>query len=373
MPPKTSTAIYAIVGSDESEVKRAAAAKAAQLAPKDAGEFGVEIIDGAADSVDQAIARIHQTVEALLTLPFLGGEKLVWLKSANFLGDTIMGRSESVLEALETLLKTLEAGLPDQVRFLLSAPEIDKRRSFYKSLSKLGQLELHDKLESSGRGWEERATQQIDAKARQRGLQFTAEALELFFLLTGGESRQIENELDKIDLFLGKETRQVTPATVQKLVPLTKAGVIFEIGNAIAARDLQGCLRLLEQMLFQGESAIGILLVAIIPTVRNLLLVKDLMVRHRLSRPAQPFHFTAALNRLPAEATAHLPRKKDGTLNTYPLGIAACNAHRYQLSELQELLEAALEANIQLVTSQLEPKMVLTAFFAKLAPAAAGL
>lgn len=363
-----SPSIYAVVGSDESEVKRAAAALASKLAPKDAGEFGTEIIDGTADSVDQAVARVHQTMEGLNTLPFLGGEKLVWLKSANFLADNVQGRSESVLEALESLLELLKKGLPEQVRFLLSAPEIDKRRSFYKNLAKLAKVEVFDKLDASRSGWEEQAANQIDIKAREKGLSFTSDALELFALLTGGESRQIENELEKIDLYLGKSSRKVTAETVHKLVPLSRAGVIFEIGNAIAARDLQGCLRLLDQMLYQGESAIGILLVAIIPTVRNLLLVKDLMQSNRLTRPAQPFHFSSSLNRLPAQATEHLPRKKDGTLNTYPLGIAACNAHRYTVAELKDLLESCLEANIQLVSSQLESKMVLTALFSKIAP-----
>ena len=46
--------IHAVVGSDESEVKRVAAELAATLAPPGAGDFGVEIIDGCADNADQA-------------------------------------------------------------------------------------------------------------------------------------------------------------------------------------------------------------------------------------------------------------------------------------------------------------------------------
>src|SRR5208337_4687723 len=95
---KSSTAAWAVVGSDESEVKRAAREIADKLAPKDAGEFGSDVIDGQVDNVDQAVTRIHQTVESILTLPFFGGDKLVWLKNANFLGDNVMGRSASVLE-----------------------------------------------------------------------------------------------------------------------------------------------------------------------------------------------------------------------------------------------------------------------------------
>ena len=83
-PAKAS--IYAVVGSDESAVKSAAKDLAAQLTPADAGDFGVETIDGCADNAEQAATRIRSAIEALQTLPFFGGGKLVWLKNANFLG-----------------------------------------------------------------------------------------------------------------------------------------------------------------------------------------------------------------------------------------------------------------------------------------------
>jgi DNA polymerase-3 subunit delta len=362
---KSTTAIYAIVGSDESEVKRAAKEIADKLTPPDAGEFGSDIIDGRADNAEQAVTRIHQTVESILTLPFFGGDKLVWLKSVNFLGDSVLGRAASVLEALEKLNEVLSAGLPENVKFLLSATEIDKRRSFYKSLGKLAKVEIFDKLDTSRSGWEEEATRLTEERAGALGLHFSAEALELFAMLTGGDSRQIDNELEKIDLYLGKERRKVTAAEVRLLVPLSKAGVIFELGNALAQRDVRLGLELADQLQEQGESVIGILLVAIVPTVRNLLVVKDLMQRHRLSKPQMPFHFTATLNRLPENAIQHLPRKKDGGINGYALGIAACQAHRFQLDELRELLDACLEANVRLVTTQLEQRVILSELVAK--------
>lgn len=349
----------AVVGSDESEVKRAAREYAAQMTPTGAGDFACDVIDGAVQYADDAAARIHATVEALLTFPFFGGEKLVWLKSANFLGDDPMGRSQTVLEALEKLAATLESGMPDSTRFLLSAVGVDKRRSFYKGLAKLGKVEVFDKVDASKSGWEEEASALALKRADERGVRLAGEALELFALSTGGDRRVIENELDKIDLYLGAARRVVTVEDVRKLVSLSRAGVIFELGNALAARDLPRSLALLDQLLFQGETAIGILIVAIIPTVRNLLVVKDLMERHKLSRPAQPFFFSKTLDRLPPAATAHLPRKKDGTVNAYSLGIAAMHAQRYQLPELRTALHACLEANVRLVSSSLEAKVVL--------------
>src|ERR1700681_3051587 len=91
--------IYAVVGSDESEVKRTAAALAEELTPPGLGEFGTEIIDGCADNAEQAASRLRATIEALQTLPFMGGSKLVWLKNANCLGDSVIGRAASVQSA----------------------------------------------------------------------------------------------------------------------------------------------------------------------------------------------------------------------------------------------------------------------------------
>src|SRR2546423_5875506 len=102
--PKTkaaATTIHAVVGSDEAEVKRVAAELAKKLTPPAAGDFGLEVIDGAADNSEQAAARIRSTIEALDTLPFFGGAKVVWLKNANFLGDNQISRAASVQTALE--------------------------------------------------------------------------------------------------------------------------------------------------------------------------------------------------------------------------------------------------------------------------------
>lgn len=351
--------IHAVVGSDESEVKRVAAELAAELTPPEAGEFGLEIIDGCADNADQAATRIRSSIEALQTLPFFGGAKLVWLKNVNFLADNIIGRAASVQEALEDLDDTIAAGLGNNVTLLISATEVDKRRSFYKSLGKRAELKVFDRLDSSRSGWEEEATEIVRKRVAAQKLQFNADALELFVLLTGGDTRQIQNELEKIDIFLGSE-RKVTVEHVRDLVPLSRAGVIFELGNALAERDLERALKLVRRLLDQGESAIGILLVAVLPTIRNLLLAKDLMERYRLSRPQAPFQFISAINRLPADATEHLPRKKDGAISGYALGIAAQNAHRFERSRLLEGMDACLDANLRIVTSQLDHELILT-------------
>jgi len=140
--PGQASLIYAVIGSDDGQVKGRARELAAELAPKDAGDFGMDVIDGAAENADQAVTRLRLAIQAIQTLPFFGTQKLVWLKDVNFLSDTVTGRSVSVQAALEEFSVFLDHGLPGGVTFLLSAAEVDKRRSFYKSLGKLGKVEV---------------------------------------------------------------------------------------------------------------------------------------------------------------------------------------------------------------------------------------
>ena len=356
---------YAVLGSDEAEVKRVAAELASNLTPPGAGDFGLEVIDGAADNVDQAEGRVRSAIEALQTLPFFGSTKVVWLKNVNFLGDDQKARSAAVQSALEELSQLVDSGFGPGIILLISATDLDKRRSFYKTLVRRAEVQVFDRLDSTRGGWEEEALEMVQQRAKKRKLQFDDDALDLFVLLTGGDTRQIDNELEKIDTFLAKD-RGVNIELVRDLVPLSRAGVIFELGNALAARDLQLSLRLVRRLLDQGESAIGILLVAIVPTVRNLLLAKDLMERYRLPRPHSPFQFISAINRLPPEATDHLPRKKDGSVNAYALGIAAQQAGRFETTQLIQAMQACLAANVQLVTTQLDHELILTEVVVKL-------
>src|SRR5881392_58735 len=262
--------VYAVLGSDEAEVKRVAAELATELTPPEAGDFGLEVIDGVADNAEQAAARIRSAIEALQTLPFFGSTKVVWLKNANFLGDDPKARSAAVQSALEELSELLDGGFDFGITFLISATDVDKRRGFYKMLVKRAELQVFDRLDSGRAGWEEEATEIVRLRAKKQKLEFDDDALDLFVLLTGGDTRQIENELEKIDIFLGKD-RAVHVDLVREIVHLSRAGVIFELSNALAMRDLELALPLVRRLLDQGESAVGILLVAILPTIRNLL------------------------------------------------------------------------------------------------------
>lgn len=367
---KASAAIHAVLGSDEAEVKRVARELAERMTPEGGGDFACDLIDGHAGNAADAGERIHQTIEALQTFPFFGGEKLVWLKNANFLGDSVLGGAADVLGGLQALAAVLEAGLPEGIRFLLSAGSIDKRRAFYKTLSALATVQVFDNLDTSKAGWEERAMAMAEHMAAEIGLRLEGDALELLAIRTGGDRRTIGSELEKLSLYLGDQPRAATLNDVRELVPMTGSAAVFELGNALAARNTPAALGLLELLGRQkDESPIKSMLVAIIPTFRNLLAVKELMDNFKLSPPREAFFFGKTLEKLPAHATEHLPRKKDGSINAYALGIAAQHAHRFTLHELRAAQKHILDANIAMVSTGQDPEGILRQLVIRLAKA----
>jgi hypothetical protein len=100
-----------------------------------------EIIDAGANNADEAMRALAKLREALNTLPFFGGAKVVWFKDCNFLGDDRTATSQGVTAALGDLAEFLKSFPWQGVRLLISAGKVDKRRTLYKTLGKLGEIE----------------------------------------------------------------------------------------------------------------------------------------------------------------------------------------------------------------------------------------
>jgi DNA polymerase-3 subunit delta len=364
--------LHFVTGSDEAEVRMVAKDLAARLAPADAGEFGMETIELPADTVDCALEMIDRTVGAIRTLPFFDG-KLVWMKGVTFLKDSVQGRSETVQEALEKFLGILREGLPDGITLLISAPEPDKRRGFYKSLCELADTVVKDKIEMGGFGGhsEDDLIDWVAERCRERGVKIEPRAAEVLAGRIGPNSGQLQLEIMKLATS-ACDGAMITEQLVRDLVPVTRAGGIFDLSDAINRGNLPLCLDTLSQLRRQGENAVGILLAAIVPTVRNLLMAKDLMERHRMRPPAQPQFFASDLKRLRSEETAHLPRKKDGTLNAYGIGLAAVNAARFNRDQLVTAFLACRDANQKLLSGHGSDETILVQLLVKIVSTAGG-
>lgn len=367
--PAANGNFHAIIGSDEGLVREKALVLHNRLTGGLDDGFTHETIDGIADNSDSAFDICASTVQALLTIPMFGGDKVVWLRNANFFADTVTGRSQRTESGIESLRATLEKGLPDGVKFLLTAQGVDKRRSFWKFIEKAAQVQTYDRIDTSRDDWMDQVGSLVEKRARELGLEFETEALELFILLAGEQSQQIGNELEKLDLYLGPERRTVTEADVRVMVPLSRAAVVFEIGKSIQKGDAVRAIQLIDQQLEADESAIGIMRASVIPTIRNLFMAKLIVDQLKVPTGGYPA-FSGALNRLSEADRAWLPQKKDGSgVNVFPIFLAVQSAANFEFEGLLKVMEAALKADQALVTTGLDHRLVLHRLMVEIAAA----
>ena len=362
--------IHLIGGADEFTIKETAAKLAEKLAPKKAGEFGLEIIEGSFSNQDEALKVLSRVREALNTVGlFGGGDKLVWLKSTDLLADNPTTRTESVKDALAELGDLLKGGLGEGVVLLISAIGCDRRKSLYKTLEKIGEVQFFEALEEGKGDSDEEIEAFIRAKLRADSKTMNPEAVQAFRDLVAPNLREIANELEKLITYVGKRN-EILPEDVRAICSASRQAVIWELTDALGARRTAQAIAALENLLDSGDQPIGILMM-LVAQFRLMLLARDLMQRKLITaRDGQGgnFEFVKAFERLPEPVTAHFPRTKEGALpNAWRLYRCALAAKNFSTTELIRAMDLLLEANRQLVTTQLDDRLVLEEAVAKIA------
>lgn len=349
--------IITVYGSDDGQVNDHARKSFGELT-EGTNEFSHEIIDGSATDADTAALICRQVIEALETMPMFGGRKVVWLKGATFLGDSVTGRAEATTQALQSLASLLERGLADDVCLLISATEFDKRRTFNKLLAKKGTDVEYRRPDISQDGWESQVADLANKTAREQGVQFEPPALDLFIHLVSESSRQIASEVAKLALYISPERQVISEQDVRDLVPVTRSGIVFEISRAIENGQAAQTIRLMDAQLDSGEQPVGIIRAAVIPTLRNLVAAKILSSEYDLNTFNYK-SFTSQLESLPGHARGLIPLKKDGTPNVYPLFLASQKSKRFKLNDLKKALKECFSADRLLVSSSIDARLVL--------------
>ena len=116
-----------ICGDDDFAVKQRARALFQQWS-EELGGMDHETIDARVNTVDEALKALAKLREALNTLPFFGGAKVVWFKDCSFLGEDRTAGSSTVTETLAEIAGELKSFDWRGVRLLISSGKVDKRR-----------------------------------------------------------------------------------------------------------------------------------------------------------------------------------------------------------------------------------------------------
>lgn len=360
-PANATSPLVLVCGEDDFAVKE----RARQIFARWTAELGGmdhEVLDGSVSHSGEALRVLAKLREALQTLPFFGTAKVVWLQNCTFLGDERAASAQAVTETLGDLAGELKAFAWENVRLLISAGKVDKRKIFFKAIDKAGAVESFDGWSIDDRDWASQAEAWALKAVRARQQEISEEALAELISRVGPHPRQLDSEIEKLSLYVGSRS-QIEFHDVAEICTKNKMARAFALGDALGDRDLPRLLRCLDEELWEVKldpkrSEIG-LLYGLISKVRALLLLKE-MLREGWIKPESDYNrFKAQLGKVPSEQLPTDKRFNPLAINPYVLFKALPQARRYGEEELVRAMELLLRCNQRLVTSSLQESLVL--------------
>lgn len=205
-------------------------------------------------------ATAGQILEAAMTYPVFAAKRLVTIKDAHQLP----------VAELEKLLPYLQNPVPETC-LLFTADKIDNRRKFFQQFKKSGALVEFKPL------FEREIPRYIRNVLNQRDVKISADALDLFCSMVGGNLHEVHAELDKLVTYIGTATL-IDVKDVQAVVSRGRAENIFELGNAVGRGDIAKALTLTLRLNSAGEAPLKILSL-LVRHFRQLWKVRELQVQ----------------------------------------------------------------------------------------------
>ncbi len=325
----------------------------------EAGGEDHEVIDGTVRNATEALEALVKLNEAVQTLPFFGGAKVVWLRGANFLGDDRTASSRDVTEQLNGLAKGWETFDWQGVQVLISSGKVDKRKTFFKTARKIGVVEdlsVADKERGS------RAALIVRQRLAELGKKISPHVADELVLLAGANLQQLHTEADKLAVYVG-ERDEVTRQDVHEIATRTKQAKAFALADALGERNLPKLLRVLDEELWEvkldaKKSSIA-LLYGLISKVRTMIFLKELLRLKWIRAGGGYPQFKSQLEAIPDDRLPDDRKFNPKAMHPYMLFNALGHARQYSEGELTRAMDILLRCNRQLVSSSTDDTLLL--------------
>lgn len=353
--------VLLVFGEDEFAVKQRAR-EVYQKWTEELGGMDHEIIDASVNNSGEALKALAKLREALQTLPFFGGGKVIWFRNCSFLADDRTGSAAAVTETLAEIALELKEFSWQSVRLLISAAKVDKRKVFFKTLDKIGTVEGFAGWSVDDRDWASQAEGWARKGIRARQKEISEEALAELISRVGPNARQLDTEVEKLSLYVG-DRKDIELEDVSAICTRNKLARAFALGDALGDRDLPRLLRRLDEELWEvkfdsQKSEIG-LLYGLISKVRAMLLLKEMLCEGWIKPDADYNRFKSQLERIPADKLPTDRRYNPLAINPYVLYKALPQVKQYTHTELVQAMDLLLQCNQRLVSSGLDESVVL--------------
>ncbi|HPT15961.1 MAG TPA: hypothetical protein PK388_01620 [Kiritimatiellia bacterium] len=362
-PKKGAAKLFLVCGTDDLSATRKADEIAARLCPPENQAFGLETLQPEPGIDAEAIcAFLRNVVEALLTPPFLGGDKTVFVRGAPFFDPlTEPGKFASVKAEVERLVDLLKKGLPPGVAFILLTDKVNKSTIFYKTFNAAGEVHAFDEPEKDKEAAED-FIPRVERMLADQGLTMPRAVFTAFLDRTGYNLRQVESEFEKLALYLG-DRKTVAAEDVQLMVAPVRESKFWEFADTFCDGNLADTLQSMRQMFAQGVSPVA-LIVNLQNRLRDIVVLSDCLKRGwaRVSGGDWP-RLTWSL---PPEGEAILgglakdPRKG----NPYAVAKMAAQANRLPPARWYRWFTAAVDAQAAMTGGEAVPPETALEIFA---------
>ncbi|MBM4161859.1 MAG: DNA polymerase III subunit delta [Ignavibacteria bacterium] len=223
--------VYLFYGEEDFLIDECIRAVIENTIDPEARAFDLDVIDGS-----KAAAR--DVVAHALSFPMTGPRRVVVVKEFEKFATTETEK--------EILAAYIERPLESTCLVAVSL-EPDFRRKPFTDLKKRSALvECRPLYDNQVPGW-------ISERIRRFGKEANAEACRLIHAYVGNSLRSLQNEIDKLFIFVG-DRQQITADDVTTIVGASKGYTIFELQNAIGRKDTKQAMRIIERMTEVGQS-----------------------------------------------------------------------------------------------------------------------
>jgi DNA polymerase III subunit delta len=252
----------------------------------------------------------------------------------------------------QRLAEMLERGLPPWDFLLMTAVQVDRRTRLYKRLEEMDAVwQLVIERDRSGRISRESLAVFVNQRLRQAGKTIEPQAREMILLRAGDELRGLQQELEKLFLYVGDQPT-IRSQDVDASFADRSDGWVFDLTRCIAERNAVAALSHLARLLAQGEHPLK-LLGTIAAEVRRLLAARQLMdgeVRGQWKRGLTYQQFQQNVLKQGAPIL---------TRNPYADYMCFQRADQFSLGELRACLTSSYQADLRLKSTGNNPRLVM--------------
>lgn len=211
-------------------------------------DFNLDIIDGKEIILDQVISSIE-------TLPFMDERKIVIIKDFELL----KGKKKNFSDSDEKYLIEHLDNIPEStVLVFIVYGDIDKRKNIIKKISKNGIVCNCDKLSDMDLfKWVKKKFESRDVVIENAQVMYFIDSEGYRDKSSEKTLSDLDNEINKISSFVGRGN-VVTNETIDKLSQKKVENDIFKLIDYIGEKNPSNAMRILNDMIQEGESVLGI-------------------------------------------------------------------------------------------------------------------